>query len=238
MRGSFSECKDGIVNTNYTGKAEAYTFTEEKRIEYKDFQFDYGYIRFIYSLDFLRANGLYFPPYRRFQDPPFFVSVMVKAKWFYAVPKVTYCYRKGEKRIRWTHEKINDAVKGMIDNLKISKENDLSKLHTFTVERLNIEYYRAIALNLTRDNIELMQLLLHANSIVEPKMLIENGYDLDTERQYMLRILSDLYGAWWRKVHPKSLIKRFIDLVKRAIICYKDNGLTYTIKRAVKKIGG
>ena len=43
---------------------------------YKDYQYDYGYTQFIYNREMLVENNLFFPSYRRYQDPPFFVKAM------------------------------------------------------------------------------------------------------------------------------------------------------------------
>ena len=54
-------------------------------VNYKDFQYDFNYQGYIYDRKFLTENDIKFPPYRRFQDPPFFVKAMICAKRFFAI---------------------------------------------------------------------------------------------------------------------------------------------------------
>ena len=109
---------------------------------YKEYQFDFGYHRFLYNREFLIKNQLFFPPYKRFQDPPFFVKAMITAGKFYALSKVTYRYRVGHQKmpIDWPAEKFYDMLHGHLDNLLISKKYNLAKLHALTVRRVESDY--------------------------------------------------------------------------------------------------
>lgn len=246
--GSFSEFKDGKINTTYSGRFKFYQIETEGLIKYRDFQFDYGYIRFIYDLKFLLSNNIFFPDYRRFQDPPFYVRTMVCAKEFYVIPKVVYCYRKEDNKVNWTNEKVNDLVRGLTDNLKMSKEENLEVLHTITVERLNIEYLRIIKRHITSDNLLLIQLLIEANNNVDKELLIKNGYHLDPNRPYLLRLIKEtcfLHGLEkneLEKVYNSYSYKigRFVTFIPRkirgAIICCMENGMKYTVSRFLEKI--
>ncbi len=46
-------------------------FTRSGYIKYCDYQYDYGFYRFLYQRNFLIKHQLLFPPYIRFEDPPF-----------------------------------------------------------------------------------------------------------------------------------------------------------------------
>ena len=122
--------------TKFDGYYSQYTFKKEGIIPYSEYQYDYGYHRFIYNLDFLKKHEIYFPPYIRFQDPPFFVKAMIFAKQFYAVPMITYCYRVGHQTVRWDEERFSALLNGINDNLKFSKDNVLPDLHNITIHRL------------------------------------------------------------------------------------------------------
>ena len=190
--GSFSEFKNGKFNKDYSGIYQLYTFKKEELKYYKDFQFDYGYIRFIYNLDFLKKNHIKFPDYKRFQDPPFYVKAMVLAEKFYTIPKVVYCYRRGQNKVTWTSEKINDVVKGITDNLKISSKYGLSKLHRISVERLNVEYYPFIMKNINRTNFKLIELLVDANKNINHELLISDENTIFNEKNYILKALDKI----------------------------------------------
>ncbi len=98
--GSLIQLKNGSLITDATKFDKGYTFEKDGIIEYKDYQFDYGYWRFIYNRQFLKENQLYFPDYLRGQDPPFFIKTMALAKQFYALNEATYVYRVSYKGVQ------------------------------------------------------------------------------------------------------------------------------------------
>ena len=149
--GSFSYYKDGQQHTDYQGNYKLYTFKEEGIISYEDYQFDYGFHRFLYKTNFIKENKLFFPNLKRFQDPPFFVKAMVTAKKFYAIPKVVYCYNKENNYVKWNNEKINDVIKGVTENLEISRKYKLPFLHKLSVEHLNIDFKNVILTHLSQN---------------------------------------------------------------------------------------
>lgn len=117
-----------------------YYFEKEGFIKYRDYQFDYGYHRFLYNKQFLTDNKILFPDLRRYQDPPFFVFAMSNGEYFYAVKKVTYCYRIKHKAVDWDNTKIADLLSGLIWNLEFAERNGYTKLKAITMERMCEEY--------------------------------------------------------------------------------------------------
>lgn len=182
--GSFSSFYFGNVKDMYEGVSGGYTFCHDGRIKFKDYQWDYGYHRFIYKLEMLRKNKVYFPEYERYQDPPFLVNAMLIAKEFYGVKKIAYRYRIGHKEIKWTTSKTRDLLMGLIDNLIISKEYGLSKLHFNTVMRINNEFLEPIVNQLICNEIEILELVLKVSDIVDlgllkkESLLIDNDYKI------------------------------------------------------------
>ena len=141
--GCFSNINNDTINIIYNKTYKGYTFEEEGIIEYKDYQFDYGFHRFIYSRNMLIEHNIRFPHYKRYQDPPFLVNAMIAAGSFYAIPKVVYCYRDG--LITWNTQKVMELMKGLRDVLKISSKHSYSKLHVTTYCRIANEYKYPIA---------------------------------------------------------------------------------------------
>lgn len=139
--GSFSDLYKDQITSSYKDTFTGYTFKENKVIKYTDYQFDYGYHRFIYNLNFLKDNNIYFPDYRRFEDPVFFVNAMYTAKEFYAIKKITYLLRGGHKTINWTNDKKRGLINGIKDNLEFAQKHNLEKLYYLTCERLNQHAY-------------------------------------------------------------------------------------------------
>lgn len=134
--GSMSACRDGKMILNFTGILKPYTFERDGKIAYRDYQFDYGYTRFIYDRALLRDNHIEFPPYRRFQDPPFFTAAMVCAGEFHALRKTTYCYRQSGAGIQWSPDKVRDYLLGVTANLTLSAAHRLARLHHLTYSRM------------------------------------------------------------------------------------------------------
>lgn len=109
-------------------------------INYKDYQFDFGYQRFIYRTALLRKHNITFPPYTRYQDPPFFVRAMTAAGRFYGMNRSTYNYRASYKTVDFAkngYRKALDLIKGMRDNIEFSKHAGFERLHTLMYDRCN-----------------------------------------------------------------------------------------------------
>lgn len=169
--GSFSEFSGDIKSKKYGGISAGYTFNREGIIHYRDYQFDYGYHRFIYNREFLLENSLWFPDYLRYQDPPFFVKAMAKAEVCYVIPDITYCYRIEHKSINWSERKINDLLEGLLDNLKTAKQNGFHKLYWITLKRLQGEFRDIIYSGCYKKNIKMKELLYDLNCTVTQKEL-------------------------------------------------------------------
>lgn len=161
---------------------EGLNFHEDKLMDYKDYQFDYGYYRFIYNREFLITNDIKFPPLKRYQDIPFFINAMTLAKKFYAIEKCTYCYRWQGKDINWKDStRIEDLLKGITFELNWSKKNNLSKLHRLTFEgRLNGEYKQKLIENINF-NIKNIKLLIDLKSSINYNLLEKEDCELKNE---------------------------------------------------------
>lgn len=170
--GSFSEVSEerGLVTT-FKGIRRKYTFEEDGLIQYKDYQFDYGYHRFIYNLQFLKENNIFFPLYLRFQDPPFFVKAMITAKEFYAIKKIVYRYRAGYQEINWTEKKLVDLLKGLRDNIKMSGEEELAELHKITIDRLAKSYKDMYAKAIGDSSSAILKLLMETQTYINLDLL-------------------------------------------------------------------
>lgn len=57
-----------------------FRFEENTEVYYKNYQYSYGFTRYIYEVQFIKDNGITFPTYRQYEDPPFLVKCMIKAK--------------------------------------------------------------------------------------------------------------------------------------------------------------
>lgn len=122
--GNFAIYRDDEVKRNCESE-----FLIEKKWSYDEFQECYYYWRFMYSIQLIRKNGIKFPAYRRFQDPPFFVRAMICAKWFYAITDIVVVYRVMHKEVYYDLEKVIDFLNGIYDVFQLAYKNQFYKLY-------------------------------------------------------------------------------------------------------------
>ena len=145
--------------------------------EYRNYQYDYGYVCCIYKRALLLDNQIFFPLYSRFQDPPFFVRAMIAAERFYALDMPVYLYRQLPGAAKLTPKKTIDFLHGITDNLRISKEHNLAQLHYITAERLNREGSYMALYNMESPEIkEILHLFIRATAMVDASWLKHTGY--------------------------------------------------------------
>lgn len=165
--GSFREVNGDRIIEKWDGNLSKYTFEKDGMVEYKDYQFDYGWYRFIYDRKFLIYNEIKFPPYKFFEDPVLFVKAMHSAGKFYALKRCTYCYRTGHKPLIFSYEKILDLIKGLSDNIVFAKEHGYTALQDLEMARIEHDYAGFISQYLLGEsNIELRNLLNNLNTIL------------------------------------------------------------------------
>lgn len=175
--GSFC-IKDGDkFITRFCGEMSGNTFGKEGFINFRDYQFDYAYYRFIYRREFLAARSLYFPDYRRYQDPPFMLRAFDAAGRFYAVPDVTYCYRLNRCPVDWTTEKVLGLLCGIEDNLIFSAEKGYGRVHGLNYYRLCNDFCGDIVNTAMRRDGEgkILKKLIEVQSAVNRDMLRGSG---------------------------------------------------------------
>ena len=116
--GSFQEDRPSEKIDEWSGNLSRYKFNTDGFIEYKNYQFEYGYHRFIYKKDFIKKQGILFPDLSYYEDPVFFVTAMSEAKKFYALQRITYCYRTLHKTSLWSDKQVLDLLTG----IKLNKD--------------------------------------------------------------------------------------------------------------------
>lgn len=132
-------------------------------LQYRDFQFDYGYYGFIFERKLLIENRIQFPLYRRFQDPVFFVRVMYAAGQFCFIDKALYAYRAPNALSRFHKGNTVDLLQGLLDNLEFAAEHNLKKLFLNTIKRVEEEYTEIICQNLS---VESLSILIKMNRVI------------------------------------------------------------------------
>ncbi len=225
-----------------------YTFEQDGEIEYSDYQFDYGYHRFIYNRQFLVENDLFFPPYLRFQDPPFFVAAMIAAKKFYAICDITYRYRKSDaaKTIISNKNKIRDSILGYTDVLRLAKQHSMDKLYCLSIKRCYRENWSILWTAEELRDPEIDDALKKLDAVIDLTM-----FDNSFGYLYKLRLLKEGYlpadcsaaeeriitAEGCNRNDPKlfdrinHMISMIPKLVAGGIRCFREHGVRYTWNR-------
>lgn len=161
--GSAIQLKNDILITDFNKFDSGYSFRKSGFHEYIDYQYDYGYWRFIYNREFLLKNNLYFEDYRRYKDPIWFIKTMTLAKYFYAIKLPVYVYRVEHKEIEWTIKKVRDCICGITDVLNFSNKYNLEKLHyKYATKRLYDNWLIDNVFSLLPENDEALLKMLKA----------------------------------------------------------------------------
>jgi len=153
----------------WSGEQAKYTFDEDKMWDYRDFQFDYGWVRFIYDREFILKNDLKIPEYSFFEDPVFFVKTMAKAEKFYALKRIVYCYRDAYKEREFNRQEVEDLLKGIREIVLLSQNMNYEELVALEKRRLEKEYGSRIAGQLVRcESEDAVRMLDELNEIMYP----------------------------------------------------------------------
>lgn len=180
-------------------------FSEEGFVKYSEYQYDFGFTRFIYNRKMIVENQIYFPRYRIFEDPVFMVNAMVVAKLFYAIPDVVYIY-SGEHQKNLNVEKTVDYLHGIRDNLLISSKYGYAYLHKENFERLETlgSYYAEI--NMVGSNESLFESLISVNAVIDKELLRSIGINLSNE--YIIPALRTV----WRSSCNYFKLRKFFSI--------------------------
>ena len=166
-----------------TRQTDGFFFKQDGFMDYESYQFDYGFYRFIYAKDLI--DDIKFPHFRRFQDPPFFVEAMIKAKRFYALKEPTYFYFNQQKNI--SKEGLLSALEGIKQNAKLAKKYNLTKLLDYTKYRFDEHFDKFLAqggdksevYKIFENEIKILRLLDY-----NKKSFIQNIFSVKNHRLY------------------------------------------------------
>lgn len=132
--------QDSKPHQNFAADVDGFLFPGDGIVKYADYQFDYGFYRFIYSRKLLVDNDIVFPPYSRFQDPPFMVKAFLAARHFYALHIPTYSLRVEHKTVTWNQDKIDGLYSGIRYIWQLACEHGLYRLQHYTWLRIRNHY--------------------------------------------------------------------------------------------------
>lgn len=228
--GSFSDYTvDGRVLTDYKGTLTGYTFLEDKVMNYSEYQFDFGFHRFIYDREMIKQNKIYFPEYVRFQDPPFFIKAMICAEKFYAMKKVVYRYRRpSANKVNWDIKKTTDLLLALKDDLEISSENKLAKLHLLTLRRFDVRYFEPILKNVSVGKEKIFTLIEQIAKTIDHSLLETINADVSEYYLYELLIQKSIKTNERLIVENEAYIKK-IGRMESNSVCNAINQLNTTL---------
>ena len=112
-----------------TDKDVADKYYKNMLVDVREYNDIYHHQRFIFRREFLINNNILFPEYRRYEDPPFTINALSKAKFFYGMDVPVYVHRIGYKRVKLSIDNCIDIMKGIGDVIEICKDNYLDKVY-------------------------------------------------------------------------------------------------------------
>ncbi len=171
-----------IINKTFPGQY----FNHSGNVNYKDYQHDGGFYRFIYKRSFLLRHNLTFPDFRRMQDPVFFVKSMLAAESFYVVDMYVYAYRKEHKKLVWDEQKTMDHYSAIKEILSISNKNNLAHLHYLMVK--NFYHFSIKNLHHIKGIKKRFSILLSITQLINFKLL-KKRWPEDLESFNLLKLI-------------------------------------------------
>lgn len=190
--GSLYEYQNGSIAKEFSGSKAKYCFSQDGFVDYSEYQFDYGFTRFLYKTAFIRENNLEFPAYECFEDPVFFVKAMAAAKCFYALKRPSYVYRVAYRKVNWSNERLISLALGLCDVLELSRDRSLQELHTLELERVASSYLNLFYSTLTEPNETLGFALTRMRHAIDSR-IVEGNKNL----RNMLDALDNLMRCYW-----------------------------------------
>ena len=170
---------DGTIEKDtFAAEDGGLRFDAAGKTAYADYQYDYGYTQFIYDRAMLADGDIRFPDYKRFQDPPFFVRAMIDAGTFYVADCESYCYRMVPNEGKYSVKSTVDFLCGLADNLTVSRQNGLAKLHYLSAMRLDREgSFMAIKNLYEPERDRVLAGIIRTAALIDGDWLREQGFD-------------------------------------------------------------
>lgn len=174
-------------------------------VDFTDVPYDQGFTRYLYSATLFEEGDVRFPELTQYEDPPFLVAAMVKARRYAAVDRVVYRYRLSERvngrRVRLSDAKIRDFIRGLTSVLEMSARGGLVALHRSVWTRVADSEFRDYLCDLPTDDAETFRLLTRLSGAGDARILGEDEpmlpYLDDIRRQARFgRRMKRILGGW------------------------------------------
>ena len=214
--GSMGIDVDGNLDFEFMHGSQLDSFSREEVVRYADYQYDYDFTRFIYSLDMLNESGIRFPERSQFEDPVFHVRAMLEADVFATIPDAVYAYRYGHQRRTWDERATLDRLEGISELLELSSRNGMAKLHRHVLQQFDEETTYVFLDHV--GNTKVMSALFKANSLIECKLI--QKIDPEFPDAYLVEPIRMILGEWqWyrhlRETRPGKLYRKLSEKLRR-----------------------
>ncbi len=212
--GSLCIFESGKCVTNFNDSQKKYVFDTDQVIDYRDYQFDLGFSRFIYKREMLLQNDIRFPQYKNYEDPVFCVKALNAAGKIGTLKKMVYVYRKNMESASHVVNLSSaiDMVCGMKANLEFAEKNELYDLYRTTYRRLNKESLCELenCLNYYDPEHQLFKLLIQVDANINHEILGD-------DKNNMLESINMVYQEYrkYETFRNHKLIKVLYALIKR-----------------------
>lgn len=220
--GSFNILEpDGKITSDFDFSQSYYHVSEERIVVPSEVWSDYGWIRFMYDSELFKAGDLAFPQLNWYEDPVFFINAISRAGGYYEIPSDIYLYRVGHKQTEWTLARTRDLLTGIYRNMCTAIEFRMFELCPTLLERLDTEYFEAIAANYSDEGIflqlfEIQSVLFNNSGFMLP------GY---SDSLHRLQILKNVGG-----------IDKAPVLVERMATRIARSGVYHRIQKIIERI--
>lgn len=167
-------------------------FVTSRWYDFKEYQFDCIFGRFIYNREYVWNNKLIrFPELRVYEDPIFLFYALSETDKFYAVAKDVYKFNGEHQATTMNLCKTKDYLKGLIKELELTSEKGLNNLYYIVFKRLEKDANYYAEKNLDSGDLELFKLLMEANQAIDSQML----YEIDKKKRenYILPALNTIW---------------------------------------------
>lgn len=139
--------KNGQIQKVSDVNEEKMSFTKEGWTTFKDFQYDYGFTRFLYSNNLLKDNNILFPNFKIQEDPIFLIKALHYVNHFYCIKDTIYIYRKTKEKKEYNIFDILNILKSLKRELIFSNKYKYENLFYLIISRLTKQYMLKNILN-------------------------------------------------------------------------------------------
>lgn len=217
------------------GYKPSYLYRRSGFFAFSDYQYFGWYTRFAFKRSLLEENGIRFPAYTRYQDPPFLVRAMIAAGQFYAFKRTIYACRVQHKTITWQTngcKKLVDFMAGNADIFRIARMEGLHRLFDRQKENLiSTGMLRHVLDNLSVPEVHsglanLLDAMGGKASCDLMEWVSAQGREFEAETKTMDDVRTVPQNP------DVNLSSGFLkNILRRTVECYHAEGSAYTLKR-------